>query len=132
MKAGLWDIPVALRDLAKMLIPNVILFKGGRRSVEELPTIGVWNLGLPLLGLQFSWVTPYTKTKRWNLGHTPRSHFPEGKIIQQQWEDKAKSNRIIFRQLPTKAGWWDSSFALQSSPEILPLCSRILFAIASD
>ena len=80
---------------------------GGRRSAEEFSTIGVGNLKLPLPinSLEF---TPYIKTTRRNLGLTPPSHFLEGEHIQWQCVDKAKNVRIIVRQLPTKARWWDS------------------------
>ena len=54
---------------------------------------------------QWTWFTPKNKTIRCYLRPTPRLHFlhPLGKL-QNVW--------LIVRQLPIKAGWWDTFYSI--------------------
>ena len=45
---------------------------------------------------------------------------------------KAKNVRIIVRQLPTKAGWWDSTLALQSFSRSIALAKNSNYMIADS
>ena len=107
MKAGHWDVPVALQDLAKMWIPNVTLPNNFLQVVEGLwisfPPLVLGILDSPFLLILFSYtIHKDNKTKSYT---DPNSHFLEGELIQWQWLDKAKNVRITANQFPTKTGW---------------------------
>ena len=60
-----------------------------------------------------------TKTVIWNLGLTPRPYYVEGELI--HCVDKAKIVWLIVGQLPMKARWWDTLFALQNLSRVINL-----------
>ena len=72
--------------------------------MEKRSTIGVGNLALPQTPKPLD--SHQTKTIRWNLGLTPRSHFLKGELA--HWEDNAKNVWLMVGQLLIKARWWDA------------------------
>ena len=69
--------------------------------MEELSTIGVGNLGLPLFIILLSY--DIHKDKEMKSWIDPTFYFLERRTHPMAKGDKAKNVRIIVRQLPTKA-----------------------------
>ena len=53
--------------------------------------------------LEFSWFTPNTNTRRWNLWLNPRPYFLERELIY-----------LVVWQLSIKVGWWNTPLALRN------------------
>ena len=107
MTAGWWDVPVVLSDLAKVWIPNVTLPNTFLQVVEglwrsfPLLVLGILDSSCQLIILSYA-IHKDNKTKSWT---DPTFSFPWRRTYPMAMGDKARNVRVIFLQLPTKAGY---------------------------